>query len=51
MSQGSYLQNNKRKKRQFDDGGYENDLQPVKKNKQKKDFSEQRKSKRGEFEQ
>lgn len=48
MSQSSYLQNNKRKKRQFDDGGYESELQPVKKNKPKKDFSRERQNKRGE---
>jgi hypothetical protein len=59
MSQGSFLrdhelfeivlQNNKRNKRKFDDGGYEEDLKPVKKQKQKKDFSKQREQKRGEF--
>jgi hypothetical protein len=49
MSQSSYLQNNKRKKRQYDDGGYESDLQPQKKQKHKKDFSKQREQKRGEF--
>lgn len=49
MSQGSFLQNNKRKKNRFDDGGYEEDLKPAKKQKQKKDFSKQREQKRGEF--
>jgi hypothetical protein len=59
MSQGSFLQdhdlfeivlqNNKRTKRKFDDGGYEDDLKPTKKQKNKKDFSKQREQKRGEF--
>lgn len=59
MSQGSFLQdhdffdivpqNNKRNKKQFDDGGYEDDLKPAKKQKQKKDFSKQREQKRGEM--
>ena len=59
MSQSSYmqdhdlfeivLQNNKRTKRKFDDGGYEDDLKPTKKQKNKKDFSKQREQKRGEF--
>jgi hypothetical protein len=49
MSQGSYLQNTKRNKKRFDDGGYEDDLKPNKKQKQKKDFSKQREQKRGEF--
>ena len=59
MSQSSYmqdhdlfeivLQNNKRNKRKFDDGGYEDDLKPTKKQKNKKDFSKQREQKRGEF--
>lgn len=59
MSQGSFLrdhdlfeivlQNNKRNKRKFDDGGYEDDLKPTKKQKNKKDFSKQREQKRGEF--
>ena len=59
MSQSSYmqdhdlfeivLQNNKRTKRKFDDGGYEDDLKPSKKQKNKKDFSKQREQKRGEF--
>jgi hypothetical protein len=48
MAQGSYMQN-KGKKRKFDDGGYEDDLKPAKKQKQKKDFSQQRQQKRGEF--
>ena len=50
MSQGSFLQNNKRNKRQFDDGGY-NDDKPAKKQKDKpkKDFSQERQQKRGEF--
>ncbi len=47
MSQGSFLQNNKRTKKQFDDGGYEDDLKPTKKQKPKKDFSKQREQKRG----
>lgn len=46
MSQGSYLQN-KKSKRQFDDGGFEDDLKPQKKQKNKKDFSKQREQKRG----
>jgi hypothetical protein len=58
MSQGSYMRDhdifeivlqNKNKKRKFDDGGYEDDLKPTKKQKQKKDFSKQREQKRGEF--
>jgi hypothetical protein len=49
MSQGSFLQNNKRTKRKFDDGGFEDDLKPTKKQKNKKDFSKQREQKRGEF--
>lgn len=50
MSQGSFLQNNKRNKRQFDDGGY-NDEKPAKKQKDKpkKDFSQERQQKRREF--
>jgi hypothetical protein len=48
MAQGSYMQN-KGKKRKFDDGGYEDDLKPAKKEKPKKDFSQQRQQKRGEF--
>lgn len=48
MSQGSYLQNNKRKKHQYDDAGYEETAKP-KKNKPKKDFSRERQNKRGEF--
>lgn len=49
MSQSSYMQNNKRNKKRFDDGGYEDDLKPTKKQKNKKDFSKQREQKRGEF--
>jgi hypothetical protein len=49
MSQSSYVQNNKRTKRQFDDGGYEEDLKPQKNNKKKKDFSKAREQKRGDF--
>lgn len=58
MSQGSYMQDhdifeivlqNKNKKRKFDDGGYEDDLKPTKKQKEKKDFTKQREQKRGEF--
>lgn len=60
MSQSSYmqeqdlfgivLQNNKRTKRKFDDGGY-NDDKPAKKQKDKpkKDFAQERQQKRGEF--
>jgi hypothetical protein len=47
MSQGSFLQNNKRNKKRFDDGGYEENVKPTKK--PKKDFSKQREQKRGEF--
>jgi hypothetical protein len=57
MAQGSYLrdhdlfeivlQNNKRNKRKFDDGGYEENVKPTKK--PKKDFSKQREQKRGEL--
>lgn len=46
--QSSYLQNNKRNKKRFDDGGFEDDLKPVKKEKPKKDFSQDRQRKRGE---
>lgn len=46
--QSSYLQNNKGKKKQFDDAGYEEYQNRAKKRK-KKDFSEQRQSKRGEL--
>jgi hypothetical protein len=49
MSQSSYIQNNKCNKRKFDDGGYEDDLKPQKNNKKKKDFSQERQRKRGEF--
>jgi len=58
MSQSSYMQDhdlfeivlqNKGKKRKFDDGGYEDDLKPAKKEKPKKDFSQHRQQKRGEF--
>lgn len=49
MSQGSYLQNNKRTKRKFDDGGYEELPVRSDKKKKKKDFSKQREQKRGEF--
>jgi len=49
MSQGSFLQNNKRNKKRFDDGGYEDDLKPTKKQKPKKGFSKQREQKRGDF--
>jgi hypothetical protein len=45
--QSSYLQNNKGKKKQFDDAGYEEYQNRAKKRK-KKDFSEQRQTKRGE---
>jgi hypothetical protein len=45
MAQGSYLQNNKRNKKRFDDGGYEETVKPAKK--PKKDFSKQREQKRG----
>jgi hypothetical protein len=47
--QSSYLQTNKAKKKRFDDAGYEE--QPTRgknTNKPKKDFSQQRKNKRGE---
>ena len=48
MSQSSYMQNNKRNKRQFDDAGYEE--KPTRSDKKKKkDFSKQREQKRGEF--
>ena len=58
MSQSSYmqdhdlfgivLQNNKRTKRKFDDGGYEET--PTRSDKKKKkDFSKAREQKRGEF--
>lgn len=43
----SSLQTNKAKKKRFDDSGYEET--PIRgKNKPKKDFSQQRKNKRGE---
>lgn len=45
--QSSYLQNNKGKKKFFDDAGYE-DYQNRNKKRKKKDFSLQRQSKRGE---
>ena len=48
MSQSSYMQNNKRNKRQFDDAGYEEKPARTDK-KKKKDFSKQREQKRGEF--
>lgn len=48
MSQSSYVQNNKRNKRQYDDAGFEE--KPVRSDKKKKrDFSQERKSKRGEI--
>ena len=48
MSQSSYVQNNKRNKRKFDDAGYEE--KPVRSDKKKKkDFSKAREQKRGEF--
>lgn len=46
--QSSYLQQNKGKKKRFDDAGYEEYSQHSKKRK-KKDFSQQRQSKRGEL--
>lgn len=47
MLQGSFLQN-KAKKKRFDDSGYD-EVSPAKKSKsKKKDFSQERKSKRGE---
>jgi hypothetical protein len=45
--QSSYLQNNKAKKKRFDDAGYE-ESRVKEKDKKKKDFSNQRKAKRGE---
>lgn len=48
MSQSSYIQNNKRNKRQYDDAGFEE--KPARSDKKKKrDFSQERKSKRGEI--
>lgn len=45
--QSSYLQNNKRNKKRFDDAGYEET--PMKNDKKKKkDFSQDRQRKRGE---
>lgn len=47
--QSSYLQTNKAKKKRFDDAGYEeNPSHQKNKKKDKKDFSTQRKFKRGE---
>lgn len=47
--QSSYLQTNKAKKKRFDDAGYEENNTSRKNGKKpKKDFSEQRKFKRGE---
>jgi len=47
--QSSYLQTNKAKKKRFDDAGYEESPNRGKNGKKpKKDFSEQRKFKRGE---
>lgn len=48
MSQGSYLEN-KNKKRKFDDAGYEENPKQPKKQKQKKDFSQERQRKRGDL--
>jgi len=45
--QSSYLQNNKGKNKRFDDAGYE-DYQQRNKKRKKKDFSQQRQTKRGE---
>ena len=48
MSQSSYMQNNKRNKRKYDDGGFEET--PTRTDKKKtKDCSKQREQKRGEF--
>jgi hypothetical protein len=46
--QSSYLQTNKAKKKRFDDAGYEETPIHQKNKKKKKDFSNQRKAKRGE---
>jgi hypothetical protein len=45
--QSSYLQNRKGKKKQFDDAGYE-EYQSRNKKRKKKDFSQQRQTKRGD---
>lgn len=46
--QTSYLQNNKGKKKRFDDAGYE-EYQNKQKKRKKEDFSQQRQTKRGEL--